>query len=79
MRSGRGWLISMISLARTAKICAVTSLAASLARNTAIGATLPASIFFNFSTRAFSSSVSAGMELVMRLQANGAMQFERTL
>ncbi|MNR51941.1 hypothetical protein D3C85_1717020 [compost metagenome] len=32
VRKGRGWLISMISLARTAKICAVISLAASLAR-----------------------------------------------
>ncbi|MNS92235.1 hypothetical protein D3C72_1263640 [compost metagenome] len=44
-----------------------------------MGAILPASIFCSLATRAFSSGVSAGIELVMRLQANGAMQFERTL
>ena len=31
------------------------------------------------STRCFSASVWAGIESIMRLQANGAMQFERTL
>ena len=32
-----------------------------------------------FSTRAFCSGVSAGMVPIMRLQAKGEMQFERTL
>ena len=38
-----------------------------------------ASSFLSFSTRTCSSGVFAGIELVMRIQANGAMQFERTL
>ena len=36
-------------------------------------------ICFMRSTRAFSASVSVGIEPIMRLQANGAMQLERTL
>src|SRR4051794_19439944 len=76
---GRGWLKSMISFARTAKIWPLTFAARSLRRKTAIGATLRDSIFFNCSTRSFSSGVFAGIELVMRLHAKGAMQFERTL
>ncbi len=33
---------------------------------------------FSFSTRSCWSGVSVGIEPIMRLQANGAMQFERT-
>ena len=68
-----------ISLSRTAKIWPVTSFAASLARNTASGAIFAGVICFSFSTRAFWSSVSVGIEPIMRLQAKGEMQFERTL
>ena len=35
-------------------------------------------MLFSFSTRACWSGVSAGIEPIMRLQANGAMQLERT-
>ena len=35
-------------------------------------------MLFSFSTRACWSGVSVGMEPTMRLQAKGAMQFERT-
>src|SRR5271156_4664849 len=34
---------------------------------------------WNFATRFFSSSVSVGIESIIRVQANGAIQFERTL
>ena len=78
-RIGRGWLIRKISLPRTAKIWAVTSAAASLARNAAIGAICAVSSFLSLSTRACCSGVSVGIEPIMRLQANGAMQLERTL
>ena len=54
------------------------SKAESEARNTARGAIFEVSIAFSFSTRAFWSSVSAGIEPIMRLQAKGEMQFERT-
>ena len=43
-----------------------------------MGAILAASMVLSFSTRALASGVSAGMEPIMRLQANGAMQLERT-
>ena len=56
-----------------------TSRAASEARNTASGAFFSGPMRMIFSTRAFCSGVSAGMEEVMRLQAKGARQFERTL
>ena len=46
---------------------------------TAIGAIFPASIRCSLATRAFASGVSAGIEAIMRLQANGEMQFDRTL
>jgi len=36
-------------------------------------------ICFSRSTRSFSASVSVGIEPIMRLQADGEMQFERTL
>ncbi len=68
-----------ISFARTPKIWPLTSAAASLARYTASGAIFEVSMLFSFSTRAFCSGVSAGMVPIMRLQAKGAMQFERTL
>ena len=48
-------------------------------RNTASGAILAGVICFSFSTRACCSGVSVGIEPIMRLQANGAMQLERTL
>ena len=65
-------------MARTAKICPLTSCAASDARNTASGAIFAVSMVFSFSTRSRWSGVSAGMEPIMRLQAKGAMQLERT-
>ena len=77
-RSGRGWLIRKISLLRTAKIWPLTSRPASLARATARGAILAGVICFSRSTRACSSGVSVGIEPIMRLQAKGAMQLERT-
>jgi len=36
-------------------------------------------MLFSFCTRACCSGVSAGIEPIMRLQAKGAIQFERTL
>ncbi|MNN86185.1 hypothetical protein D3C81_2035670 [compost metagenome] len=68
-----------ISLLRTAKTCALTSAAWSLARYTQIGAILAGVICLIFSTRACCSGVSVGMAPIMRLNANGATQFERTL
>ena len=64
---------------RTAKICPVTSLAASLSRNADSGAIFSGPICCMRATRAFSSSVSVGMVPIRRLQANGDTQFERTL
>ena len=64
---------------RGEKICPVTSFAASEARNTASGAFLSGVICMMRSTRRFCSGVSAGMVPVMRDQAKGAMQFDRTL
>ncbi len=78
-RIGRDWLMRKISLPRTAKIWAVTSAAASLARKVAMGAICSVPSFFSFSTRACCSGVSVGMAPIMRLQANGEMQLERTL
>jgi len=43
------------------------------------GAILSGVISRKRSMRRFSSSVCAGMESIMRVQANGATQFERTL
>ena len=40
---------------------------------------MSALIVFSRSTRCLASGVSVGIEAIMRLQANGAMQFERTL
>src|SRR5260370_25718588 len=79
LRSGRGWLIRKISLRRTAKICPDTLADRSLARNTAIGAIFSVLMVLTRSTRAFSSGVSVGMVPIIRLQANGEMQLERTL
>ena len=67
-----------ISFARTAKIWPLTSRAASPARYTASGAIFAVSMLFSFSTRLRCSGVSVGIEPIMRLQAKGAMQFERT-
>ncbi|MNU09865.1 hypothetical protein D3C72_2566860 [compost metagenome] len=64
---------------RTANTCAFTSLAASDARNTASGALVSGVIRLAFSTRARSASLVTGMALVIRLQADGAIQLERTL
>ena len=69
----------MISFIRVPNTCPVTPFAASDARNTAIGAFLSGVICWIFATRACCSGVVAGIELVIRLQANGAMQFDRTL
>jgi hypothetical protein len=77
-RIGRLWLKSMISFMRTPKICPETLLAASLRRKTAIGAILSGVIFFARSSRACCSGVSAGIVPIMRVQAKGEMQFERT-
>ncbi|MOA39543.1 hypothetical protein D3C78_1613330 [compost metagenome] len=78
-RTGRGWLIRKISLLRTAKTWAFTSCAWSESRYTASGAILLGVICWILATRACCSGVSVGMEPIMRLQAKGAMQFERTL
>src|SRR3954469_2610014 len=78
-RSGRLCPMRKISLARTEKIWPLTSFASSESRNTARGAIFAVSIVFIFSTRAFCSGVSVGMAPIMRLQAKGAMQLERTL
>ena len=78
-RKGRGWLIRKISLLRTANTWAFTSLAWSDSRYTASGAILLGVICWILATRACCSGVSVGMEPIMRLQANGAMQLERTL
>ncbi len=74
----RGWLKTNNSLWRAAKIWPVTWLAWSEARKTASGAFFSGPIAWSLATRAFCSGVSAGIELVIRLQAKGAMQFERT-
>ncbi len=79
MRIGRGELNRMTSFIRVPNTWPVTSFAASDDRNTAIGAFLSGVICWIFASRACCSGVVAGIELVMRLQANGAMQFERTL
>ena len=76
---GRMWPKSMISLPRTPKIWPETSLAASLARNTATGAMCSGPIFLIFSTRVFCASVSVGMVPIMRVHAKGEMQFAVTL
>ena len=71
----------MISFMRTPKICELTpaAWAASDSRNTAIGAILAGVIFLERSRRATWAGVSAGMVPIMRVQANGEMQLERTL
>ncbi|MNP59521.1 hypothetical protein D3C76_1545230 [compost metagenome] len=61
------------------KTCPFTFPAASLARNTAMAAIGAGVIALIFSTRAAWAGSSEGMEPIMRLQANGAMQLERTL
>jgi hypothetical protein len=77
-RTGRGWLNRKISFLRTAKICPVTSTERSLIRKQAIGATLAGVISLIFSTRAFCSGVSVLIDEIIRLQAKGAIQFDRT-
>ena len=77
-RIGRGLEKSTISFLRTAKIWLLTSFDRSEARNATSGAILSALIVWRRATRSLASGVSAGIEAVMRLQANGAMQFERT-
>src|SRR5580658_3221018 len=79
MRIGRGDENRMISFIRVPNTWPVTPFAASEARNTAIGAFLSGVICWIFASRACCSGVVAGIELVIRLQANGAMQLERTL
>src|SRR5579864_4981788 len=79
MRIGRGELNRITSFIRVPNTCPVTSFAASDERYTAIGAFLSGVICWIFATRACCSGVVAGMEPVMRLQANGEMQLERTL
>ena len=78
-RIGRGWLMRKISFARTENICPVTSFAASLHKITAIGAICFGDINLRrVSMWAFCSGVLAGIASIMRLNALGAMQFERT-
>src|SRR5690348_8580437 len=79
MRIGRGELNRIISFIRVPNTWPVTSFAASDDRNTAIGAFLSGVICWILANRACCSGVVAGIELVIRLQANGAMQLERTL
>src|SRR3954454_16210224 len=79
MRIGRGELNRIISFIRQPNTWPLTSLDASDDRYTAIGAFLSGVICWILANRACCSGVVAGMELVIRLQANGAMQFERTL
>src|ERR1700722_20412119 len=79
MRIGRGELNKIISFIRQPKTWPDTPFEASDERYTAIGAFLSGVICWILATRACCSGVVAGIELVMRLQAKGAMQFERTL
>jgi hypothetical protein len=79
VRIGRGELNRTISFIRVPNTWPDTSFAASEARNTAIGAFLSGVMAWILATRACCSGVLAGIELVIRLQANGAMQLERTL
>ena len=78
-RSAAGGLCDMrkISWARTAKICPVTSRAASLARQTASGAIF-ASHRLELFARAFWSSVSVGIEPIMRLQRKARCSWSDT-
>ena len=78
-RIGRGCEIRKISLARTEKICPLASSPLSDSSATASGAILAVVMRFIFSTRACCSGVSVGIEAIMRDQAKGAMQFDRTL
>src|SRR3954465_10200732 len=78
-RIGRGELNRIISFIRVPNTWPVTPLEASEDRNTAIGAFLSGVFWWIFAPRACFSGVVAGIELVIRLQANGAMQLERTL
>src|ERR1043166_2424683 len=78
-RTGLGCVIRNTSLPRAAKICPDTSLQAGEARATASWATWSARIrFFMRSTRLADASSLMGIVAIMRDQANGAMQFERT-
>src|ERR1700755_193310 len=79
MRIGRGELNRMTSFIRGPNTRTLTPLAPSNDKNTAIGAFLSGVICWIFATRACCSGVVAGIELVIRLQANGAMQLDRTL
>src|ERR1700739_3817813 len=79
MRIGRGDENRIISFMRQPNTWPVTPFAASDDRNTAIGAFLSGVICWILASLACCSGVVAGMELVMRLHANGAMQLERTL
>src|SRR5271165_786426 len=79
VRIGRVALNRMISFIRVPNTWPETSFAASDDKNTAIGAFLSGVIFWIFASRACCSGVLAGIEPVIRLQANGAMQFDRTL
>src|SRR5579862_3639231 len=78
-RTGRLALNSMISFMRTPKICEETPSALSDSRKTAMGAILAGVIFLERSSLAFCASVSAGMVPIMRVQAKGGVQLERTL
>jgi hypothetical protein len=79
-RSGRGWLIRKISLPRTLKTWPLTSAESLPARKTVSGAILSTDI--DCSQRLFRSSSSllrTGTPATSRLQADGAMQLDRTL
>src|SRR5689334_13441829 len=78
-RIGRGEENRMISFILVPNTCPLTSFAASDDRNTAIGAFLSGVIAWIFASRACCSGVEAGIDWVIRLQAKGAMQLERTL
>ena len=78
-RTGRDWLIRKISFLRVENTCALTSFAASLNRYTASGALCSAVTCLRCSMRLAVAGSLAGIDAVMRVQATGAMQFERTL
>jgi len=62
----------------TPKICPLTSFGRIRQQVHGERRDLEVSIVFSVSTRSFWSGVSVGIEPIMRLQAKGAMQFERT-
>src|SRR6201999_4357317 len=77
-RMGLGWENRKISFLRTQKICPFTPEAASENNMTASGAILSADIDLKRSTRNCSASLFPGKVCAIRLQANGAIQLDRT-